>query len=624
MHIAASARRLSATVARAARRLAGDPPPRAQSSTGRGRALPTKSGGEKRPSPARSGTGRSRRLVLGGVTGALLSLTVATTAFAEINPVGSAPAGVGLLTEATITNIESGAPVQGFIAPADFDPLTGYPAVVPDDSEAHNTSFAGLIRVADPAPGSTRSGLTYCIDLRTSTQIGVNYVLGDWTEANVPNLGYVEHILVTYFPNTNEPAGASSDDVRAAAVQSAIWFFSDRYVVDPESAASAEVRALTEQIVADALTNGPRPEPVAPELTVTPTEMDAPSTGEIVGPFQVSGTVSGVLRTSGGVEVFTDAQGGNRLLDGAEVSPGTTLWARSTTTNPVQGFVVERVSQILTGTVLLFDGTNPDLDAAQKLILAQETELAVRGGAHLRRFAAGSLRLTKTITGEAAGLQGEIVVQVVCTNDDPGTEDQRRVVTFPGGLAAGDHVRTLTGLRAGSTCAITEPEDGDNPLVNLEHDPVIEPPTVVIVEEGTADVSVTNAFVRATGDLKVVKRITGPGAGHQGEIRIRVDCTDDAFDRVLTLPAHARPGLHRLETITGIPTLTRCRVSESTRASTGHHTGPARTLVRPRKVTISDERTSVIVVKNYYDKCKEKHGRSPWPTFPAPLFPGLH
>ena len=53
---------------------------------------------------------------------------------------------------------------------------------------------------------------------------------GEWSEANVPNIGYVARILNTYYPSTNLPAGLN-DNQRAAAVQAAIWFFTDGYVV---------------------------------------------------------------------------------------------------------------------------------------------------------------------------------------------------------------------------------------------------------------------------------------------------------------------------------------------------------------------------------------------------------
>ncbi|MDX6742350.1 thioester domain-containing protein [Actinocorallia sp. A-T 12471] len=548
------------------------------------------------------GASRRRRARLAVVAGLALALAVPSSAFAGLNPVGSANEGQGLFTEATIVGTGAGTSVPGWIAPAGFDPLAGYPSGVPADSTRDDSSFAGLIRIADPVD-PTRTGVTYCIDLRTDTQLGVNYALGDWNEANVPNLGYVEYILLNYFPTSGQPAAAANDNIRAAAVQSAIWFFSDRYVIDPGSAA---IRALVADIVADALANGPSPEPELPELTVTPDTADVPATGEIVGPFAVTGNVSGILRTIG-AEVFTDAQGQNQLLDGAEVAPGTNLWARSVSAADPQGFVLERVSTILTGTVLIYDGTNPDLADAQKLVLAQETELGVRAGATFNRFAAGALRITKRITGTGAGFQGEVVVQVECVDQNPETDlDRSYTVRFPAGTGAGDHTRTLGGVPAGSLCTITETATGDNALVNLEADPVIEPPTVTIVVNETAEATITDAYTRATGGVRIVKRIGGPGAGRQDEIVIRLDCTDDAFDRTFTIPARSGPGTYTLPEVTGIPTLSRCRAAE---VDSGENRRVRLDGVRvhPRNVVVVDGVTGTIVVKDRYVKCRDKH-----------------
>ena len=55
--------------------------------------------------------------------------------------------------------------------------------------------------------------------------------------------------------------------MRAAAVQAAIWFFSDNYVLQPDD----PVRPYTEAIVAAVLDAGPLPEPSPPNLVIDPT-----------------------------------------------------------------------------------------------------------------------------------------------------------------------------------------------------------------------------------------------------------------------------------------------------------------------------------------------------------------
>ena len=76
----------------------------------------------------------------------------------------------------------------------------------------------------------------YCINILTSTFIGVGYELGDWTGANVNNVGFVARLLNDYFPTTPRPANLPRRPDRrpsqkAAAVQAAIWYFSDNYVL---------------------------------------------------------------------------------------------------------------------------------------------------------------------------------------------------------------------------------------------------------------------------------------------------------------------------------------------------------------------------------------------------------
>jgi hypothetical protein len=247
------------------------------------------------------------------LAGLLMALGNPTAAHAEFEPTPLFDDPPGLFTEATVTGTGAGLTVSGFVAPPGFNPFAGYPATIPPGSTAHGPAFAGTITIEDRITG--RTGLTYCIDLNTATEVGVNYELGEWSEAHVPNLGYVEYILQHYYPTTEAPSSATVSQ-KAAAVQAAIWFFTDRYVLATTSA----IRTLTAAIVADALDNGPSEEPVTPELSVTPAELSAPSTGEIVGPFTVNSDGPARIYLTG-VEVFTDPDGENQLHDGDWCSP---------------------------------------------------------------------------------------------------------------------------------------------------------------------------------------------------------------------------------------------------------------------------------------------------------------
>jgi hypothetical protein len=392
----------------------------------------------------------------------------------------------GLFTEAELTGLGAGRSVSGFDPPAGFNPLEGYPATIPTGSTSHAISYAGTLQITDPVTG--RTGLTYCIDLNTDTEIGVHYVMGDWSEANVPNLGYVEYILKRYYPTTGEPALAPNDSTRAAAVQAAIWFFSDNLILATDS----PVRPYTEAIVADALAGGPDIEPAEPELTVTPEQMPAPATGQIVGPFTVTAAGPSTIRSQG-VEVFTDRNGMNRLEDGDVVQPGARLWARSVSGEDPQGFVLERVVTALVGTVLLYDGTNPSLEEAQKLVLAQETQLVARAGATLEPFAAGALEIVKHVHGTAAGHQGKIEVIVDCQATYPSL-NRRYTLALPARARPGAHRRLIAGVPADSVCTIIESANGANEHVDLTMRPIIDPPRVTVQANETEQASITDKY----------------------------------------------------------------------------------------------------------------------------------
>lgn len=501
---------------------------------------------------------------------------------------------VGPFTEAVITGTGNGSAVDGYDAPAGFDPLDGYPAGIPAGSTHDPVAFAGTIRIQDPGSGQT--ALTYCINLSVDTETGVHYDFTDWAHSGVPNLGYVEYILQHYYPVTNAPAGAANNNQRAAAVQSAIWFFTDRLVL----ATDDPVRALTAGVVADALANGPSAEPQRPQLSVTPDSLDAPSTGDIVGPFTVSGNGPGTLTTNG-VDVFTDAQGTDQLQDGATVQPGTRLWARSASASAPHDFVLERTATYLVGTALVYDGTNPGLDAAQALVLAQEARFTARAGAELNVVPSGNVRVTKHITGEGAGEQGRVVVDLDCRV--PGEDPVRHTVTVPAGAAAGDHSRTVTGIPAGSVCEVTESANGDNDRVDLSTDPVIDPATVTVVADETQDVSVTDDYVLARGGIKIVKKIAGKAAGKQGAVTIALDCDDpeNAFDRTFTVPAGTAAGTYPQAVVDGIPAGTRCTVRET---ATGANDDAVLTsvVIDPETTTVRDGVVGTVSVTDTYGK----------------------
>ena len=107
------------------------------------------------------------------------------------------------------------------------------------------TEFAGIIH-GRPTDGSAELSL-YCIDIRTNTYARIGYVLGTWDAATVPNVGYVARILNEYYPNNPaEPAGLTDLNQKAAAVQAAIWYFTDRYVLNTSDPLHNAVAAIVD------------------------------------------------------------------------------------------------------------------------------------------------------------------------------------------------------------------------------------------------------------------------------------------------------------------------------------------------------------------------------------------
>ena len=107
----------------------------------------------------------------------------------------------------------------------------------------------------------------YCIDINTDTTTGIGYELGSWDAGGVsPRVGYVARLLNDYYPHTDEPAALTDPNQKAAAVQAAIWFFSDRYVLNTSDPLHDAVVAIVNKVKVD----GPLIQPPPPTLTITP------------------------------------------------------------------------------------------------------------------------------------------------------------------------------------------------------------------------------------------------------------------------------------------------------------------------------------------------------------------
>lgn len=495
---------------------------------------------------------RLRATLFGVAAAALLLLApFAVPANASwVDPDPNAPSPVaGADAEVVTTALGPAQRVQAFVAndPTPPDPLTPYPEENPVGVPVTGR-FAGII-ITEDAEGGT--GQMYCIDTAVETQVGIGYVQGAWEESNVANIGYVNYILNNYFPaNPAAPAGLTANQ-QAAAVQGAIWYFTDGYLVNTSETV---IRPVVEAIVADAQANGPLLEPPAPNVTVDPPVIAGP-VGDVAGPFTVAaeGAAEVTLSVPVGYTIYTDAAGTVPLPSGSVVDSGTQVWVGGPPASTAPGVLSARASvTVQTGNVYLYDGGDPLRDNAQPLILAATTVLEATAEATAEFFLAGNLTVSKAFAGEGAGLQGDISLVVDCGASG--------VFTFeiPAGTTE-TVTETVTGLPVGTVCSVTEPVTGSTTAVTVT--PVLPEP--VTITEGDNVLAVTNTVDLNPGSLVVTKTITGTGAGLQDDIVLHVQCGEGLVDEVFVLPAGTTAGQYT-QLYEGIPAGTLCSLSEPT------------------------------------------------------------
>ncbi|MCC9146871.1 MULTISPECIES: thioester domain-containing protein [unclassified Arthrobacter] len=515
--------------------------------------------------------------MVGVLLAALLVLALPAQAVFSGTPPGTTNPAADV--EVTMTGTAEGTSVAGGLPPAGagFD-ISAYPAEVPPGYEDSDASFAGIITTTD-ADGSTES--MYCIDIRTSTYSGLGYEGGTWSESEVPNVGYVNRILNNYYPSVPTAPPAPTADEQAAAVQAAIWFFSDGFVLD----AGDPIRDYTVPIIEEAIAAGPLPEPPAPAVAIDPPLAAGPVDG-VTGPFTVT-TGDGELLTvevATGFTLYTDPAGTVPLI--GPVPSGTQVWVRSTAQTTAPAVVTARaVVPVQTGNVYLYVGNNPDVSDAQRLILAVSTEIESVAEATAEFFVPGDLVVNKTFAGEAVGSQGAIALTVDC--------GAAGLFSFeiPAGTAA-PVSETIVDLPVGTVCSLTEPVTGSTTEVTVT--PTVSDP--VTITEGENVLAVTNTVEFNPGSLVVAKTISGSGAGLQDDIVLHVQCGDGLVDEIFVIPEGTTADTFT-QLYQGIPAGVLCRVSEPASGAnedvTVESTGTA-------EVTILPGQSQTVEVVNVY------------------------
>jgi len=301
--------------------------------------------------------------------------------------------------EVVLSGLGPGHAITGLIGTGVSDPGVAYPPATTGFTPL-DEGFAGQIYATPPAGPPPQLSL-YCINILTPTAPGYGYDLGTWSEAAVNNVGYVARILNDYYPTNATAPPIGSNGIanvadQATAVQAAIWYFSDNYVV----AATDPLQPAVAAIVNSVRTLPPLPPPVPPTLTITPPASPVGPVGSLIGPYTVATSVqAGATVTATGADMFSDAAGTVPISNGTTVPSGTTIYLRSAVvgTATLDG---SAQAVVPSGNVYLYAGNIIGVDEAQKLILAQNATVqeTASGQAEYQQPATTTTSTTTTTT----------------------------------------------------------------------------------------------------------------------------------------------------------------------------------------------------------------------------------
>ena len=252
----------------------------------------------------------------------------------------------------------------------------------------------------------------YCIDIDTNTFNGIGYQHGTWDDSNVPHVGLRRADPQRVLPQRarRQPAGLMTSQ-QAAAVQAAIWFFSDSYVLNVSDPLHDVVAAIANHVILQ----GPFVEPPPPTLHIDPDTARGPAgqhrrsvRGQLRHRLRPRSPRPAARRCSPTPPAHpADREAAPRCLT------GTFIWLRSGSPGTAT-LKATAISTFPSGNVYLYDDSAAALSAAQKLIVAktETAQTTVRRKATFK--APGSLIVTKTIAGAAAGQQGPVTIHVDC------------------------------------------------------------------------------------------------------------------------------------------------------------------------------------------------------------------
>lgn len=261
--------------------------------------------------------------------------------------------------------------------------------------------FAGLLRAQiNGVPAQM-----YCIDLAHPISSGLTLDEKDWNDAiegtlDSNDLPKIATILGNAYPNENPAfALAGTADDKSAAVQAAIWHYSDEFTLDPN--APATVKDNYNSILAWVEgTNGvkyPSANQAPPTMVITPAAKTG-TVGQAIGPFSLATTASPgtvALVPSNGTSLV-NADGSPWTGDPNGASNGANFYLRRTTAG--SGSVTASATATA-GSGRVFIHNPADGTAAQKLILATRTTAPVTASAAAAFVPASQVQVQKSATG---------------------------------------------------------------------------------------------------------------------------------------------------------------------------------------------------------------------------------
>ncbi len=278
------------------------------------------------------------------------------------------------------------------------------------------------------------------------------------------------------------------------AVQAAIWYFSDNYVVNTADPLHGTVAAIVNNVIAQ----GPLVEPPPPNLQIDPETASGPIES-LVGPFTIVSPQEPAIVSATDGAMFSDPDGLDPIANGTAVPDGATIYLRRDTVGSAT-LTAQATAIVPTGNVYLYAHNIPGVDDAQKLILAESGEVSTTVSAAADFVDTAALTVTKVVDGPAAGIQSDVHISVTC--DDTPLPD----FVIPAG-SSGSVSRTYEDVVTPATCAITETVDGLNPLVTVtttNPGQTIDLPQTEVRDDPVSAAPVTNTYQAVAADVIVV------------------------------------------------------------------------------------------------------------------------